>query len=173
LGPTLWHDRAHRGDYRIIRDGQRIVTCGVACSARISPLYDARTKVGHLQLVGELEGRRIDHIVLDTGAANTVFDVNYCQSEGIPLIDTGKLGGGGVNGKTHRLFSLGDARLMLDGMPIRSDGILAMDLSHTNEKLLARGSDPMHAILGQDVLRNHQAVIDYGTLALFLKKESA
>jgi hypothetical protein len=130
----------------------------------------SRTKVGHLQLAGELDGRHIDHMVLDTGAANTIFDLNYCRSEGISVIDTKQLGGGGVNGKTHHLFTLGNARLALDGMIIRSDGILAMDLSHTNEKLLARGSDRINAILGQDVLRNHQAVIDYAMLALFLKE---
>lgn len=131
----------------------------------------SRTKVGHMQLVGELDGRQIKHIVLDTGAANTVFDLTYCRSEGIPLIDTNQLGGGGVNGKVHQLYTLGDARLTIDGMTIKANGLLAMDLSHTNDKLLAKGSDRINAILGQDVLRNHDAVIDYATLTLFLKED--
>jgi hypothetical protein len=36
-----------------------------------------------------------------------------------------------------------------------------------------RGVDPIRAVIGQDVLRYHQAVIDYATLALFLKEEDA
>jgi hypothetical protein len=33
--------------------------------------------------------------------------------------------------------------------------------------------EPIRAVLGQDVLRSHRAVIDYGALAIFLKEESA
>lgn len=130
----------------------------------------SRSKVGHVRLVGHLDDRRID-IVLDTGAASTVVDLNYCQSEGIAVRDTGHLGGGGVEGRTHPLYTLGDVRLTLEGLPIRSDGVFAMDLSHVNQKLMGRGAERMHAILGADVLRHHQAVIDYATLSLFLKEE--
>lgn len=132
----------------------------------------SRTKVGHLRLVGHLDDRRID-IVLDTGAASTVVDLNYCQSEEIAVMDTGQIGGGGVEGRTHHLYTLSDVRLTLEGLPIHSDGIFAMDLSLVNQKLMGRGADRIHAILGADVLRYHQAVIDYATLALFLKEEPA
>lgn len=131
----------------------------------------SRSKVGHLRLFGQLDDRRID-IVLDTGAASTVVDLNYCQSEGIAVNDTGQAGGGGVDGRTHNLYKLRDVRLTLEGLPIRSDGIFVMDLSHVNEKLMARGAGRIHAVLGADVLRNHKAVIDYATLALFLKEET-
>src|SRR5690242_3096314 len=130
----------------------------------------SRTRVGHLRLAGHLDERRID-IVLDTGAASTVVDLNYCQSEGIAVQDTGQIGSGGVEGRTHPLYVLGDVPLTLEGLPIQSDGIVAMDLSHVNQKLMGRGAERMHAILGADVLLYHRALIDYATLALFLKKE--
>lgn len=132
----------------------------------------ARSNVGHVRLVGHLAERRLD-IVLDTGAASTVVDLDYCRTEGIAVWDTGQIGGGGVEGSNHHLHTLGDVRLTLDGLPIRSDGIYAMDLSNVNRKLMARGAERIHAILGADVLRNHQAVIDYAALALFLKEEPA
>lgn len=131
----------------------------------------SRTKVGHLQLVGHLDGRRID-IVVDTGAAKTIVDLSYCRSEGIAVSDTGQPAAG-AGGITVSGYTLGDVRLTLEGLPVRSDGLFAIDLTNTNQKLVMKGADPIRAVIGQDVLRYHQAVIDYATLALFLKEEPA
>ena len=128
----------------------------------------SRNQVGHLQLVGYLDGRRID-ILLDTGAASTVVDLSYCRSQGISVRDTGRVGGG-AGGITLPIHTLGDARLTLEGLPVRSDGIFAIDLTHVNQGLAMKGAGRVHAVLGADVLRHHQAVIDYATLALFLKE---
>jgi hypothetical protein len=134
----------------------------------------SRTQVGHLKLVGHLDGRPID-VVLDTGAAKTIVDLSYCRSEGIAVSDTGQPGAPavGAGNMTVSVYTLVDGRLTLEGMPVRSDGIFAIDMSHTNQKLKMRGADPIRAVLGQDVLRYHDAVIDYATLALFLKEEPA
>ncbi|HEY7807676.1 MAG TPA: hypothetical protein VIC34_10805 [Croceibacterium sp.] len=133
----------------------------------------SRSGVGHLVLTGELAGRPLD-IVLDTGAGKTFAELGYCRSEGIPVTDTGhaaapSAGAGGP--AAANVHTLGDARFTLDGMPLRSDGLFAIDMTQTNEKLAIRGVDPIRAVIGQDVLRHHQAVIDYATLALFLKED--
>jgi hypothetical protein len=135
----------------------------------------SRTKVGHLKLVGHLDDRPID-IVLDTGAGKTFVELSYCRSEGIAVNDTGQAGApaaGAGSGIVSNVYTLGDVRLTLEGLPVRSDGIFAIDMTHTNQKLMMRGVDPIRAVIGQDVLRYHQAVIDYATLALFLKEEPA
>jgi hypothetical protein len=124
----------------------------------------SRSEVGHLKLVGHVEGRPID-IVLDTGASKTFVELTYCRSEGIAVTDTGLPGHGG------NVYTLGDVRLALEGLPLRTDGIFALDMTSTNERLKTKGVDPIRAVIGQDVLRYHQAVIDYATLALFLKEE--
>jgi hypothetical protein len=126
----------------------------------------SRTEVGHLKLIGRIDGRPID-IVLDTGASKTLVELTYCRAEGIAVTDTGLPGHGG------NVFTLGDVQLTLDGLPVRTDGIFSIDMSITNERLVAKGFDPIRAVIGQDVLRYHQAVIDYATLALFLKEEPA
>ena len=126
----------------------------------------SRTEVGHLKLAGHLDDRPLD-IVLDTGASKTLVELTYCRAEGIPVTDTGLPGHGG------NVFTLGDVRLTLDGLPLRSDGVVAIDMSATNQRLIARGIDPIRAVIGQDVLRYHQAVIDYATLTLFLKETPA
>jgi hypothetical protein len=132
----------------------------------------SRTQVGHLKLVGHLDGRPVD-IVLDTGAAKTIVDLSYCRAEGIAVSDTGQPGAPavGAGNMTVSVYTLADVRLTLEGLPVRSDGIFAIDMSHTNQKLMLKGVDPIRAVLGQDVLRYHRAVIDYAALALFLKEE--
>jgi hypothetical protein len=133
----------------------------------------SRTKVGHLSLRGHIDGRPVD-IVLDTGAGKTFVELGYCRSEGIDVIDTGQPGAppaGATSGAVSNVFKLGDVALTLDGMPVQTDGIFAIDMSFTNQKLAKRGVEPIRAVIGQDVLRYHRAVIDYATLALFLKEE--
>jgi hypothetical protein len=131
----------------------------------------SRNAVGHLQLVGQLESRQLD-ILVDTGAASTVVDLHYCQSEGIATRDTGRLGGG-AGGATLAIHVLDHAVLTLDGLPLRSDGIYAVDLSHVNQGLAMKGANRVHAVLGADVLMYHRAVIDYVTMSLFLYHGSA
>jgi hypothetical protein len=125
-----------------------------------------RSPVGHLMLAGHVDGRPVD-IVLDTGASKTFVELNHCRSEGINVTDTGLAGHGG------NVYTLGDVRMTLDGLELRTDGIFALDMSSTNQRLVTKGVDPIRAVIGQDVLRYHQAVIDYATLTLFLKPEVA
>src|SRR5580700_9287412 len=84
----------------------------------------SRTQVGHLKLVGRLDGRPID-IVLDTGASKTFVELSYCRSEGIAVSDTGQPGApaAGAGGSTvSNVYTLGDVQLTLEGLPVRSDG---------------------------------------------------
>ncbi len=134
----------------------------------------SRTEVGHLILAGHLDDRPID-IVLDTGAGKTFVELTYCRAEGIAVHDTGIHGApaaGAASSAVPNVFMLDAARLTLEGLPLRSDGIFAIDMTFTNEKLMSRGVDPIRAVIGQDVLRYHQAVIDYATLSLFLRTEA-
>jgi len=130
-----------------------------------------RNQIGHLQLVGLLHNTPVD-ILVNTGAASTVVDLSYCRSKGIPTRDTGKLGGG-AGGITLAIYALDGATLSLDGHPLRSDGIYAIDLTHVNEGLVTKGASRVHGVLGADVLTYHRAVIDYATMFLFLHHQSA
>jgi Aspartyl protease len=130
-----------------------------------------RNQIGRLQLVGVLYNAAVD-ILLDTGAASTVIDLSYCRAKGIPTRDTGKLGGG-AGGITLAIHALDGVTLSLDGRPLRSDGIYAVDLTHVNEGLITKGAPRVQGVLGADVLTYHQAVIDYATMSLFLHHPNA
>src|SRR5262249_58868874 len=101
-----------------------------------------RNQVGHFQLVGFLHDTPVD-ILLDTGAASTVVDLSYCRARNIPTRDTGKLGGG-AGGITLAIHALDGGTLSLDGHPLRSDGIYAVDLTHVNAGLVMKGTSPVH-----------------------------
>lgn len=134
----------------------------------------SRSGVGHLLLAGRLDGRPIP-IVLDTGAGKTFVELSYCRAEGIAVTDTGMPGApaaGAPNDAVSNVYTLGEAQLSLEGLPLRSDGVFAIDMTFTNEKLIRRGIDPIRAVIGQDVLRAHQAVIDYAASALYLKERA-
>jgi len=126
-----------------------------------------RNQIGHLQLIGLLQNTPVD-ILLDSGATSTVVDLSYCRAKRIPIRDTGRLGGG-AGGITLAIHALDDATLSLDGYPLLSDGIYAVDLTHVNEGLLTKGASSVHGVLGADVLTYHRAVIDYATMSLFLR----
>ena len=82
--------------------------------------------------------------------------------------DTGRLGGGAGGGNLG-IHALDKASLSIDGLPLKSDGIYALDLSHVNEGLTSRGAGRVDAVLGVDVLRYQDAVIDYATMSLFFR----
>lgn len=126
-----------------------------------------RNSVGHLQMTGHLGGERVD-ILVDTGAASTVVDLEWCRAHRIPVVDTGRAGGG-AGSVTLPIYALGKLPLVVDGVELRSDGLFVIDLSHVNAGLTTRGAQRVNAVLGADVLSRHQAVIDYGADTLFLR----
>jgi hypothetical protein len=60
--------------------------------------------------------------------------------------------------------------LMLGDVKSRPRALLAMDLAHFNQALALRGEGRVDDVLGPDVLENQEAVIDYGSSSLFLKR---
>src|SRR5262245_19225604 len=126
-----------------------------------------RTRAGHWLQVAELADQTLD-VLLDTGAASTVVDLGFCRERMIPIKDTGQFGGG-AGGVHLAIFAVEGVQFCLGEIPLKSDGVYALDLSHANEALVGKGAEPVHAILGVDILTYHQAVIDYASGSLYLK----
>ena len=125
-----------------------------------------RSGLGHFHVAGTLSGEVVE-VLVDTGAASTVVDLDYCRTRGLPLEETG-LHGGGAGGVDLPIFRLTGATLELSGTPLRADALYALDLTHVNRGLTQRGGSKVQAILGADVLLHHHAVIDYAASALYL-----
>lgn len=136
-----------------------------AQSYRRIPL--TRNGVGHFEAAGSLNGRAI-HVLIDTGAANTV--VNHALAVGLGLVVRAVEGfGGGAGGVNLEIFQVEGADLWLGDMRPRAPRFIAMDLAHVNAALAMQAANPVDVILGVDVFDAQAAIIDYGSSSLFLR----
>lgn len=127
----------------------------------------SRTGVGHFQMAGHLNGRPVA-ILIDTGAASTVFNLGLAQELGLALQKAAHQGGGAGAARLDIYFAPG-ADLRLGELRPRIRQLMAVDLTHANQALALKGQSPVDVILGADVFDAHNAVIDYGSNSLFLR----
>src|SRR2546427_6910062 len=135
----------------------------LAAGFRQVPL--ARTGVGHFQMPGQLNGRPVA-VLIDTGAASTVFNLALARELGLSLQKAGHQGGGAGAARLDIYFAPG-AELRLGDFRPRIPALMAVDLTHANQALALKGQSPVDVILGADVFDAHAAVIDYGSNSLF------
>lgn len=127
----------------------------------------SRSGVGHFHTKGLLNERSIS-VLIDTGASSTVFSLDLAREMNLPMTKLSMFGGG-AGAAQLEIYQIQDARFAVDDISPKVRMLLAMDLSHVNQALALKGSTPVDAILGVDVLETHVAVIDYGSSSLYLK----
>ena len=126
-----------------------------------------RNQVGHLQLIGQLQGRPID-ILIDTGAGEQQWWMSLTagkrySSPGYGTIRWGLL--------AELAFAIYASMALFWRWTAGRCALTASTLStltHVNEGLTMKGATRVHGVLGQDVLTYHRAVTDYATMSLFL-----
>lgn len=126
-----------------------------------------RSRVGHFHTVGSLNNRRIE-VIIDTGAASTVFSFDLAQEMNLPMTKLSTMGGG-AGAAQLEIHQIHEARFLIGDITPKVRGLLTIDLSHVNQALTLKGASPVDAVLGVDVFEAHEAVIDYGSSSLYLK----
>lgn len=125
----------------------------------------------HLVVNGKLQGQPV-RMLIDTGANYSCFDRTFLENIGTehPTVtghDEINVGIGGNDFETYITevngFQIG--RTKFPTMEVR-----ALDLTAIGEMYESVGFHPIQGILGGDFLRRHEAVINYNTLKLSLKK---
>ena len=127
----------------------------------------SRSGVGHFHTDGMLGARPVS-VLVDTGAGSTVFSLEIAREMGLALTKL-ELQGGGAGAAQLDVYRILEARFLLGDITPKVGLLLAMDLTHANQAAALRGSGPIDAVLGADVLEAHSAVIDYGSSSLYLK----
>ncbi len=130
-----------------------------------------RGPTGHLSLDGAINGVPAA-LYLDTGAGRTVLDTEGARRRGLELCETGR-GAGGLGAASMVSFSTTIRHLDLRAIEEFDLSVAAVDLSHVNAGLRARGAAPMDGVIGADLLEAREAVIDYKRLQLYLKRTGA
>jgi hypothetical protein len=126
-----------------------------------------RSGIGHFHTDGMLEGRTVS-VLVDTGAGSTVFGLAVARELGLALTKL-DMYGGGAGAAQLDVYRIEEASFRLGEVVPQTAALLAMDLTHVNQAAALRGSGPIDAVLGADVLEAHSAVIDYGSSSLYLK----
>lgn len=123
--------------------------------------------VGHFHLPAMLRGRAVS-VLVDSGADCTLIDLALARELGLKLSLMPQKGAG-AGSAAMDVYTVDDARLEFEALQVRSEMLIAMDLSQANAAMVAQGHDPVEAIMGVDVPDAHVAVIDYGSQSLLLK----
>lgn len=128
------------------------------------PLRELRT--GHHLVQVTLNGRKATFVV-DTGANVTVLHAGLAEAFDLQPglgVRGAAVGLGGSTGA--RLWGLKD--LSIGPVPVRQRTIVTTDLSQVTGALSRLSDTPISGIVGQDVMKAHQAVIDVAGPTLHL-----
>jgi predicted aspartyl protease len=125
------------------------------------------TKTNHLVVKVKLNGKK-GRFILDTGASNSCigFDTVVCFSAKTRPSEVMAAGAGATGMKTEKSF--GNV-LRIAGWKEKNIDLVVFDLSHVNGALKEQGAKKITGILGADVFKKCEAVIDYSKNSLYLK----
>ncbi len=128
------------------------------------PLRELMT--GHHLVDVELNGRKAT-FVLDTGANKSVLHAGYAEQLGIgegTAVPGAAIGlGGAMKARQVRI-----ERMEIASIPIRQSRVMTADLSQLTNLLGPLSGDTIYGLIGQDVMKEHRAVIDVSRPILYL-----
>ncbi len=129
-------------------------------------------KSGHFSLKGTINGVKATFI-LDTGASATVLDTNQAKQFKVENMQESEDPAAGLGGISMDKFEVEDIEVTLGDFKIPSMQLFLVDLSHVNSAFKNNKMRPVNGIVGADILKGYNAVIDYETNKLYLvdKKE--
>jgi hypothetical protein len=129
------------------------------------PLREARG-TGHHLVTAAVNGKE-GVFVLDTGANLSVIDVDHAAHFGLAGA-RGRPGGATGLGGSNVARQVSIDRLALGGVEIRQRRVVVTDLGSIGDALAPLAGGAVHGIIGQDVLKEHRAVIDVERPLLYL-----
>lgn len=127
--------------------------------------------IGHLYLEGTVNGVK-GKFILDSGAGATVVDETVKEKFKLNTANGADIPAAGAGGTGLSAKMAPGNKLQLGAYERDSFSIAVMNLDNVNGALKSVGIAPFDGVIGADILSSGKAVIDYGTLTLYLKKAS-
>jgi predicted aspartyl protease len=110
-------------------------------------------------------------MLLDTGASQTAFDRKLLQDIiGAEAIVPSEQISTGLGTQSMESFSAVLPEFEIGDIKITSYKAAVLDLGHVNQTYEKIMLDPIHGVLGNDILLPYNALIDYRNLQLWLEK---
>ncbi len=115
----------------------------------------------HIFVKASINGR-VANLLVDTGASKTVFDTNRIQKFASvkTMVANDQISTGlGTNSMQSHTIEL--KRMKLGDLILNNAEIFLLDLSHVNETYVKLNYKPLDGVLGGDILKMYNAVINY------------
>lgn len=109
-------------------------------------------------------------MVIDTGASQTVFDKTRIEDRlGKDALEHIKILSAGLGTSKMKSMLVRIKKLQLGDMVFSENDFVVLDLSHVNKSYVMMKMKPIDGVIGGDILKKAQAVIDYGKKELVLR----
>jgi predicted aspartyl protease len=108
-------------------------------------------------------------LMVDTGAFATLLHRSFVRQMRIPVRET-QFRSAAVNLKQRGVQVAKIKRLSLGNINIVGEDVGVIDLEGLIHNGLLQASPPVAGLLGAEILRQHHAILDFGTSTLYLKK---
>jgi len=125
--------------------------------------------IGHLETDVKIDKIKTSFIV-DTGASNTVVDIDFAK-ENLLEFAAIEMQGGGVGTSEMVLFHKQVDVFKINDFKIPAFDLYATDFQHVKDSLAKKGiTEPCHGVIGADILIKYKAKINYKKKKLYLRK---
>ncbi|SNR28429.1 Aspartyl protease [Maribacter sedimenticola] len=125
------------------------------------------TATNHFELnakINDITGR----FILDTGASNTCIGIDQIDNFGL-ISKESKIKAAGAGATNMDTLVSKKNTVHIGSWEYKKLKIVLFDLKHVNEALTAHNAEPVNGIIGADILKKSNAIIDYGKKRLYLK----
>lgn len=114
--------------------------------------------------INGIEGR----FVLDSGASVTILDSRWLETFAVAPPEESSASSGAGAGGTFSVGSVKVSSFAIAGVTIPTGSIFTADVQSALGALERITGQPVHGIIGQDLLTRHRGIIDVGQQTLFL-----
>ena len=125
------------------------------------------TKTNHFEIIGKINGVK-GLFILDTGASSSCIGFDVVEKFKLTTQDS-KIKATGAGASDMKTMLSEKNRIELGTWNYKKLALIIFDLTHVNTALVEHNSKPVDGIIGADVLKKGEAVIDYKKKYLYLK----
>lgn len=125
----------------------------------------------HIVVKAKIDGHPLN-VIIDTGASHSCFDLDFVRqlSPEISMKDNDGLNVGvGTSDFESKLCSISNFRM--GRFLLKKYDIVLLDMGNINQAYEMMHKPLIHGIIGSDFLMKYQAVIDYGSRVLTLRRD--
>jgi len=110
--------------------------------------------------------------ILDTGASATCVDLEQTRHFELQSEPSSEKASSASTTEMHTEIATQN-HLQISKWSSKNKSIVLFDMQAVNEALTLQDNDPVHGIIGADVLKSGQAIIDYKNHWLYMKTKTA